>query len=76
MVELNLSNNKELTDKSGKDYEAIRNKLLDISSKLKHIKEKKDRIKLIIHLNDVLIENENVIKTNFSDVLVSILNSI
>ncbi len=76
MVELNLSNNKDLSEKSGKNYEAIQDKLLDISSKLKHIKEKKDRINLIIDLNDFLIENEKVIRTNFSDVLVSILNSI
>jgi len=76
MDELNISKKKVLTEKPLKNYEVIQDKLLEISSKLKHIQNRKEKIQLLIGLNDFLNENEEIIKNNFSDVLVSILNSL
>ena len=58
------------------EYDLILNQLMRFSSKLKHIENNDEKIQIIIDLNKFIKEYKEIIKENFPDTLVSILNSL
>lgn len=56
--------------------EEIANYLRKFSSNLKKISNREKRIKKIVDLDDFLKENKEIIKQKYSDLVVSILNSL
>jgi len=58
------------------ENDLILNQLMGFSSKLKHIENDDEKIQTIIDLNKFIKKYKDIIKENFPDTLVSILNSL
>jgi len=59
-----------------KSDEILLDKLLDFSSKLKYTRNEKEKVQLLIELNNFMKDNKEIIKSKYSDIIVSILNSL
>jgi len=75
LKEYSTKESPEIFESKPKDEE-IANYLRKFSSDLKKISNREKRIEKIIDLDDFLIENKEIIKQKYSDLVVSILNSL
>jgi len=71
-LEVEIQKNKIISN----EKEKVIDKLSAISSNLKKITEREEKIKILIDLNEFIKENKDIIKKKCPDKLVSILNSL